>query len=111
MKTIYAFLISLIICAITALLEGLCAGKSVKLFFATLKFPPYSAPLWVWSVIGAAYYMIFFFILFRLFQLNAYTTVWYVAFVLVLFMMLVNGLSNYVIFRLKNLWLSFIIGA
>ena len=37
-------------------------------------------------------------------------TVWYVAFVLVLFMMIVNGLSNYVIFRLQNLGLWFIIG-
>ncbi len=26
-------------------------------------------------------------------------------------MMLVNGLANYVIFRAKNLWLSFVIGA
>ena len=27
-----------------------------------------------------------------------------------LFMMIVNGLSNYVIFRAKNLWLSYMIG-
>lgn len=111
MKAIYAVLISLMICAIAALLEGLCAGKNVKTFFATLKFPRHSAPLWVWSIIGAGYYLIFFFILFRLLRLNAHTTVWYVALLLVLFMMMVNGLSNYVIFRLQNLRLSFIIGA
>ena len=36
---------------------------------------------------------------------------WYVALGLCVFMMVVNGLSNYVIFRARNLYLSFVIGA
>jgi tryptophan-rich sensory protein len=106
----YAILFSIIICALSAALEAACAGTNVKPFFATLKFPPYSAPLWVWSIIGGLYYIIFCFVAYRLFRLdsaplrNATVT-------LVVFMMIANGLSNYVIFRARDLWRSFLIGS
>jgi tryptophan-rich sensory protein len=109
-RAVYAGLISLVICAIAAALEGACAGKNVKSFFATLRFPRFSAPLWVWTIIGGAYYLIFFFLLYRLLRLGRDSTRWYVAFGLILFMMMVNGLTNYVIFRAGNLYLSFMIG-
>jgi tryptophan-rich sensory protein len=62
MSSARALLVSLAICGAAAALEGLCAGKNVKAFFATLRLPRYSAPLWVWTIIGVAYYLIFFFI-------------------------------------------------
>jgi hypothetical protein len=52
MSASYAILVSLGACVIAAALEGVCAGRNVKSFFATLRFPPFSAPLWVWSIIG-----------------------------------------------------------
>ena len=111
MKPIFAILIALVICGTAAALEGVCAGKSVRSFFATLRFPRYSAPLWVWTIIGGIYYLIFFFITYRLFRFSSYPFWWYVALGLCVFMMVVNGLSNYVIFRARNLYLSFVIGA
>jgi len=111
MNAILAVSLSLVICGIAAVVEGACAGKNVKAFFATLRFPRYSAPLWVWTIIGGGYYLIFFFILYRLFRLNIYPARWYAALSLIVVMMLVNGLSNYVIFRARNLYLSFVIGA
>lgn len=111
MKTIYAALASLIICGMAAALEGVCAGKNVKSFFATLRFPRYSAPLWAWTIIGGGYYILFFFIVYRLFRLSSNRALWYFALGLAVFMMIVNGLTNYVIFRARNLYLSFIIGA
>ena len=111
MKTIYAALASLIICGMAAALEGVCAGKNVKSFFATLRFPRYSAPLWAWTIIGGGYYILFFFIVYRLFRLSGNRALWYFALGLAVFMMIVNGLTNYVIFRARNLYLSFIIGA
>ena len=110
MSTIHAVVISLLLCALAAALEGLCAGRNVKSFFATLRFPPYSAPLWIWSVIGGVYYIIFGFVLFRLLKLTADSTLRYAAITLVLFMMAANALTNYIIFRARNLGLSFIIG-
>ena len=110
MPDLYAILISVGICLIAAALEGVCAGKNVKSFFSSLRFPPYAPPLWVWSIIGGLYYVIFCFVLYRLFTLKGKSALWYVAVTLILFMMIVNGLTNYVIFRARNLRLSFIIG-
>ncbi len=65
MSTSYAITLSLATCILAAALEGVCAGKNVNSFFATLRFPPYSAPLWVWSIIGGLYYLIFGFVIYR----------------------------------------------
>ena len=92
-----------------AAIEGVCAGRNVRSFFTTLKFPPYSAPLWVWSIIGGLYYVIFWFVTYRLLRLDS-SVMRRVALALVLFMMLVNALTNYIIFRAQNLRLSFIVG-
>ena len=106
----YAILVSLGVCVMAAVLEGVCAGKNVKAFFATLRFPPYSAPLWVWSLIGALYYAIFCFVLYRLLRLGGDSALRRAALALIMFMMVVNALTNYVIFRARNLRLSFIVG-
>ena len=111
MTRIPAILISLVVCGTAAALEGACAGKNVKVFFATLRFPRYSPPLWVWTIIGGVYYLIFLSIIYRLLRLENYSARWYAAGSLIIVMMTVNGLSNYVIFRARNLYLSFVIGA
>lgn len=106
----YAILISVGACVLAAVLEGVCAGRNVKAFYAELRFPRYSAPLWVWAVIGGIYYVIFWFVLYRLLRLDGDSALRSVALTLMLFMMVVNALTNYVIFRARNLRLSFIIG-
>jgi tryptophan-rich sensory protein len=106
----YAILISIGICILAAALEGACAGKNVKSFYSELRFPRYSAPLWVWGIIGALYYVIFWFVLYRLLRLDSSSALRYFALALISFMMVVNALTNYVIFRARDLRLSFIIG-
>jgi len=106
----YAISTSVVICALAAALEGACAGRNVKAFFSTLTFPPCSAPLWVWSLIGGGYYLTFGFVTYRLIRLDS-PPLKNAALALVLFMMIGNGLSNYVIFRARNLYMSFIIGS
>jgi hypothetical protein len=54
-------------------------AKMLEFFFATLQLPRYSAPLWVWTIIGGAYYLIFFSIIYRLLRLEPYPAKWYVA--------------------------------
>ena len=110
MSPSYAILTSSGICIIAAALEGACAGRNVKSFFTNLRFPPYSAPLWVWSIIGALYYVTFCFVLYRLLILDNDSALRYAALTLILFMMIANALTNYIIFRARNLRLSFIIG-
>jgi tryptophan-rich sensory protein len=106
----YAILTSIGACALAAALEGACAGRNVKSFYAELRFPPHSAPLWVWGIIGGLYYLIFWFVLYRLLKLDSVSMLRSVALALISFMMVVNALTNYVIFRARNLRLSFIIG-
>src|SRR5689334_72701 len=106
-----AIIISLGICVVAAALEGLCAGGNVKSFFARLRFPRYSAPLWLWSIIGGLYYLIFVFVLFRLLTIESRPSLRVVALTLILFMMVLNAITNYIIFRSQDLRLSFIVGA
>ncbi|HEX8844907.1 MAG TPA: tryptophan-rich sensory protein [Pyrinomonadaceae bacterium] len=104
-----AILFSLGICALSALLEGLCAGSGGKQYMARLRLPSYSAPLWGWYVIGVLYYVVCFVILYRIFRDQSAGTIRNVALVLILVMMGVNALWNYIFFRARNLYLSFII--
>ena len=108
MSSGYAILISLGVCIIAAALEGVCAGKNVKSYFAKLQFPPYSAPLWFWYIIGGLYYVIFFFVIYRILRQANDSGLRPAVLTLILFMMVVNALWNYVFFRAQNLFLSFI---
>jgi translocator protein len=106
----YAALISLAVCIAAAGLEGVCAGKNVKSYFAKLRWPTYSAPLWVWYIIGGVYYVIFFYILYRLLKLHG-SELKLATLALVLIMMVLNALWNYFFFRAQNLFLSFVGGS
>lgn len=106
----YAILVSVGACVVAAALEGACAGRNVKAFYSELRFPRYSAPLWVWGIIGGLYYIVFWFVLYRLLRLDGESALRNVALTLIVFMMVVNALTNYVIFRARNLHLSFVIG-
>ena len=109
MPVTYALLVAVAICAFAAALEGACAGSNVKPFFSTLTFPRYSAPLWVWTIIGGVYFLFLGFVAYRLLRLDG-SPLRNAALVLIVFMMIANGLSNYVIFRRRNLYGSFLIG-
>jgi tryptophan-rich sensory protein len=111
MSASYAIFISLGVCVIAATLEGVCAGKNVKSYFAELQWPPYSAPLWVWYIIGGLYYAIFFLVIYRLLRLNSNSVLKHTTLTLIFFMMIVNALWNYIFFRARNLFLSFIVAS
>ena len=108
MTLVSAIFIALGICILAAALEGVCAGKNVKSFFAELEWPRYSAPLWVWYIIGAVYYLIFFFVIFRVLRTDSNSVLKPAVLGLILFMMFANALWNYVFFRARNLFLAFI---
>jgi tryptophan-rich sensory protein len=100
-------LYSLVICAISATLEGILAGRGVEARFADLRLPRYSPPLPVWFVIGGVFYLICFTVLYRLFSLPA-SGLRDAALALLVGMMLMNALWNYVFFRVRDLFLSFV---
>jgi tryptophan-rich sensory protein len=91
------------LCVVAATLEGLCAGRNVRAFFETLRFPRYSAPLWVWSIIGIVDYAIFGFVVFRLLSTTPTSPLAGATLALIIAMVLGNALTNLVIFRARNL--------
>lgn len=109
MSTFSALLISLLICAVAAGLEGLLAGKNVKAFLGSLRKPPFSAPVWVWAIIGFFYYATCFIILFRILRYDDNFSIRYAAFALLLVVMSVNAFWNFVFFRRRNLYYSFVL--
>src|SRR2546421_8650034 len=107
MSVIFAILISSAVCVISAMLEGLFAGKGVKTFIANLRSPSYAPPFWVWIIIGAFYYVISFFISYRVLRHSGDGHLRAASLTLLLAMMSINAIWNYVFFRLQNLFLSF----
>jgi tryptophan-rich sensory protein len=103
-------LLSVAICVVAALIEGLCAGRNVRSFFEQVRLPRYSAPLWLWSIIGAVYYLVFGFVLYRVLSHVPASVLAHSILALVGAMMLGNALSNFVIFRARNLRRSCAIG-
>ena len=108
MSVVSAILVSVVACFTAAALEGVCAGRNLKSYFAELRWPRYSAPLWVWYIIGGVYYLVFFFVLYRILRIDRDSTLRSATLGLLLFMMTVNAVWNYVFFRARNLFLAFI---
>jgi tryptophan-rich sensory protein len=98
----HAVLIATIICVAAAAAEGVLAGSGVRQRFRELRLPAAAPPLWLWALIGAAYYVIAFTILVRL-QIVERTGTTRATFVLLLVVLSANAIWNYVFFRAKNL--------
>lgn len=105
----HALLVSLAVSIIAAALEGVCAGRNVRRYFATLDLPPYSPPLWLWFIIGGFYYLIFTFVMFRVLRHDIDSAFRIAALTLIGFMMAVNALWNYIFFRAQKLFLGFVV--
>lgn len=110
MSTTFAVLISLAICIASAILEGIGAGKDVKGFFARLRQPRFAPPLWVWYIIGVAYYAMCFFLAYRILRHEGDGAVKYTALILLLVYMSINAFWNFVFFRFRNMFLAFLVG-
>jgi translocator protein len=107
MSSVKATVISLAICIAAAAIEGLCAGNSVKAYFSKLRWPRLSPPLWVWYIIGVIYYATFLFVLYQVLRHES-STLRTATFILIPVMMLLNGIWNYLLFRMRHLFLSFV---
>jgi tryptophan-rich sensory protein len=102
--------LTLAVCAVAALLEGLMAGRGVRQRFAQLRRPPLSPSLTVWGAIGVAYYLIYGVVLYRLLLLPS-TGLRVAALSLTLIVLLANAFWNYLFFRVQNLGQSLALSA
>ena len=101
-------LLGVIICAATAVLEGVLAGKGARQRLAQLRMPPYSPPFAIWLVIGFLFYAMCFAILRHLLSMGLVSPSQVFAFVLTLVLLLANAFWSVLFFRWCDLRASFI---
>jgi tryptophan-rich sensory protein len=98
-------------CATAVVLEAISSGTGVRLRFAELRLPRFAPPLWAWSILGSAYYILFFFLLKSLLDRPAIPLWTQAGLALAAVLLLANASWNWVFFRKKDLWLSFVLFA
>ena len=108
MSILLAVVITVAICALSAVLEGVLAGGNVKQYFARLQQPSYAISLKGWYAIGGLYYVICGVVLYRMLRHPEDTSVRNAALVLIVVMMGANAVWNYIFFRARNLFISFL---
>jgi benzodiazapine receptor len=95
-------------CIVGALFEGVLSGTQIRRRFAELRLPKFAPPLWVWSIVGVAYYVLFFFLLKSLLDRPPVPFWTPVALVLAGALLFMNAIWNWIFFRKKDPWLSFV---
>lgn len=85
------------------------SGTGIKSRFAELRLPKGAPPLWAWAIIAGAYYVLFFFLL-KSILARPSTSFWTsVALILTAALLIANASWNWIFFRKKDLWLSFVL--
>lgn len=98
------YLLALVICIVAAVIESICAGRDPLTQLRAVRQPRWSAPVWVWVLIGIAWYLICFIALARL---MAQWPASMVAVLLLAALMLANAAANIFQFRMRRLDLAF----
>jgi tryptophan-rich sensory protein len=84
------------------------SGKGIKARLAELRLPKGAPPLWTWAIIGGAYYVLFFSLL-RSILAQPSIPFWTSAILtLTALLLIANASWNWIFFRKKDLWLSFV---
>lgn len=109
MSITYAILMALGICIVSAVSEGIGAGKKVPEFFAKLRQPRFAPPLRIWYIIGVVYYALCFFLIYRILRSENSGEIKYVSFTLLLVFMGINAFWNFIFFRARSMFLAFLI--
>jgi len=103
-----ALINTIIICAISIIIEGISATKTGRRWFEKLKQPKFAPSMKIWYLIGAIYYLIFAIVAYRQFAGGAlYSSP---SIILLTAIMLINGLSNFILFKYHSVkWFYLII--
>jgi tryptophan-rich sensory protein len=103
-----AFMKAIGLCLVSLMIEAISATKEGAKWFGDLKRPKYSFPLKVWYIVGAIYYIIFGVATFRQFAIGK--SFFSASILMLTFVMIINGLSNFVLFKFRSLkWFYWII--
>lgn len=96
-----AFFKTIGLCLISIVIEAVSATKDGKQWFETRKQPKVSFPFSVWYLVGGLYYLICGVIAYRTFHASG--AVVSLPIILLTLIMLTNGLTNFILFKLQSL--------
>ena len=85
------------------------SGTGIKARLAELRLPKGAPRLWAWSVIGGAYYVLFFFLLRSVLSRPSIPFWTSATLTLTAVLLFANASWNWIFFRKKDLWLSFVL--
>jgi len=96
------------LCLVSILIEAVSFTKAGKEWFDHLKRPKYTFSLRIWYFVGAVYYIIFGIIAYR--QFSSSTNIFSLSIILLVFVMILNGLGNFILFKYRSLkWFYLVI--
>ena len=84
------------------------SGTGVKARLAELQLPKGAPNLRAWAIIGGAYYILFFFMLRSILAAPPVPLWTSLVLTLIAVLLIINASWNWIFFRRKNLWLSFV---
>ena len=95
------------LCLISIIIEAVSATKDGKKWFENLRQPKYSFSFSFWYVIGGLYYIICGIIAYR--QFHSSTDIFTLPIILLTTIMVINGLTNFILFKFRSLKMFYII--
>lgn len=95
------------LCLVSIIIEVASYSKKGKTWFENLRQPRYSFPFSFWYVVGGLYYVLFGIIAYK--QFHFATKIFTLPIILLTLMMVINGLSNFILFKYRSLkWFSWV---
>ncbi len=95
------------ICFVSIIIEAVSATNGEKKWFESLRQPKYSFPFSFWYIVGGIYYVICGIIGYR--QFHSATDVSIISVILLTLIMIVNGLTNFILFKFRSLKVFYIV--
>jgi tryptophan-rich sensory protein len=89
------------LCLISVVIEIISATKEGKNWFENLEQPKYALPFSFWYVVGGLYYLVCGIIAYRQFHIS--TKLFSTPVILLTLIMIINGLSNFLLFKFYSL--------
>ena len=102
-----ALLRAIIICVVLAFWGSLLVGDSLDTWYPTLIKPAMLVPLPVFYAVGVLYYLLFTFVLYRIFSQIENPQAERIALITALVVMIANELWNWTFFGLRSPWAGF----
>jgi len=103
-----ALLKTIFLCGISIIIEAVSVTKDGRKWFENLKQPTFSPSFKFWYFVGAVYYFLFGIVAYRQFAMGM--SFFSLSIVLLAAVMLINGLSNFIVFKYRSLrWFYLII--